>query len=162
MTNPRTRIVDSRSLPAPPQPAGTVVTLGETRAEPVREAADLEVIARDMAELRPAKLIGKPHGNMRCVGLYLPRSADVALRTGASASGTTFGETLMEAIYKRPTTEVGARVGGRRHRRQQVPDGTTVFVLVTNQEAATLADLSSSQTTSVSAIATQALLAPPE
>jgi hypothetical protein len=159
MTNPRTRIVDSRSLPAPPQPAGTVVTLGDARAEPVGVAVSLEVTVSDAAERSAAKLIGKPHGNMRCVGLYLPRNADSELRHHAAATGVTLGEALMQAVgeFRSPLDQ--RRAGGRRHRRQHVPDGSTVFVLLTIDEAQALRRLATTRTTSVSAICTEAILA---
>jgi hypothetical protein len=157
MSDPRTRIIDSRTLPAPPQPAADVDVIGRASTEVAERQADPNAATGD-PEAAATRLIGKPHGNMRCVGLYLPRDADLELRRRAADTGLTLGEALMNALagFRCPPSQ--HRAGGRRHRRQRVLDGSTVFVLLTIDEAQALSRLAIGRATSVSAICTEAIL----
>lgn len=118
MSDPRASI--HRTVAAPPTP--------------VPRPSSTSARSADMSVGDEVRLIGKPHGRMRCVNLSLTREAKAALYAQADADGTTLGEALMDLAAR-------AEVPGRRRRPDRAAtmrrgvETVSVFVLLTPSEA---------------------------
>ena len=160
MSNPRDRILAVRTLTAPP----AIPTSDTTSPSPPPPPTDrLDVAERRPPTRRPTvsgELIGKPHGHMRSVGLYLPGATAQDLRCLAAEQQIALGEALMNAIEAVPNLASDSRPGrGRsgRRRRLGLINPTTVYVLITDDEARLIAERCAVLSLTVSALATTAL-----
>lgn len=115
MSDPRASI--TRTVLAPPNPTAVA-----SPATPAVSAID------------EVRLIGKPHGRMRCVNLSLTPEAKAALYERAAVDNVTLGEALMDLVSR---AEVPARQR-RPDRAATMRRGVqtvSVFVLLTPGEA---------------------------
>lgn len=135
MSDPRAVI--SRTVLAPPTPAAKA-TLTTAAVEP------------DM------RLIGKPHGRMRCVNLSLTIEAKQALYAKAHKDGLTLGEALMDVVDQSSVPATRRRPGRQGQLRRGVTT-TSVYVLLVPAEAADLVARSNAAGRSVSDYVSRAL-----
>lgn len=117
MSDPRASI--ARTVLAPP-PSPAVAAPASPATVP-----DVEETVR---------LIGKPHGRMRCVNLRLTPEAKEALYAQAHADGVTLGEALMDLVAHASVRPRTHRPGRSAVMRRGV-DIRSVFVLLTADEA---------------------------
>ena len=137
MSDPRASI--TRSVLAPPRTGSAQVVAPATRAP-----------------VEAVRLIGKPHGRMRCVNLSLTPDARQALYARAETECVTLGEALMSLVahakvatmLRRPDRAVANRRGVQT---------VSVYVLLTPGEAREILAKSEASRRSVSDFATSAL-----
>jgi hypothetical protein len=99
--------------------------------------------------LEGVRLIGKPHGRMRCVNLSLTPEAKERLYARATAEGVTLGEALMDLVGHATVRPLSRRPGRNPSLRRGVST-TSVFVLLTCEEASDISQRAAGSGRSVS------------
>jgi hypothetical protein len=147
MTNPREPI--TRTVTPPPAVTPTAVAATGTEGSPST----------------PLRLIGKPHGRMRSIGLLLTPTAHHRLHQLAEQTGLTLGEALIDELDRHlannpaPPSPSGRRTAPRI--RRNTPTIPT-YILLTPDEAHHLATNAAANHHTVSDYASRLLTTEPQ
>lgn len=140
MSDPRASI--TRSVLAPPRSAAP--------RPPVQSSSS------SGERVEEVRLIGKPHGRMRCVNLSLTPEAKQALYARAEAERITLGEALMDLAAQTAVAVKSRRLDRTAASRRGVPT-VSVFVLLTPGEAREIVSKAERSGRSVSDYASRAV-----